>query len=82
MANSVTSQIIIDGPRNTVVKVAGILDTSDLASTVVADPAVLVGIDNTGGLEGSYLPPRRAELQHRRRAGGEAVLGRGHALVD
>lgn len=51
MANSVNSQIIIDGPRNTVVKVAGILDTSDLASTVVADPAVLVGIDNTGGLK-------------------------------
>jgi hypothetical protein len=51
VANSVATQLIIDGPRNAVLKVAGILDTSDLASTVIADPAALVGIDNTGGLK-------------------------------
>lgn len=39
MANSVTYQILNDGPRNAVVKIAGVLDTSDLSSTVVVDPA-------------------------------------------
>lgn len=39
MANSVTYQTMIDGPRNTVVKIAGVLDTSDLASTIIIDPA-------------------------------------------
>lgn len=48
MANSVNTQIIQDGPRNVVVKVEGILDTSDLASTVIVDPSTLAGMDNTG----------------------------------
>lgn len=51
MANSVNTQIIQDGPRNVVVKVEGILDTSDLASTVIVDPAILTGMDNTGTLK-------------------------------
>lgn len=51
MANIVNTQIIIDGPRNTVVKVAGILDTSDVALAPIIDPATLVGIDNTGTLK-------------------------------
>ena len=51
MANSVNTQIIQDGPRNVVVKVEGILDTSDLASTVIVDPATLTGMDNTGTLK-------------------------------
>jgi len=55
MANSVTSQIILDGPRNCVVKFEGILDTSDLGSTVVIDPALLVGVDNTGTLKAAKL---------------------------
>lgn len=33
MANIVTQQILVDGPRNTVVKIVGILDTSDVAAT-------------------------------------------------
>lgn len=48
MANNVTTQILVDGARNVVVKFEGVLDTSDLASTVVVDPAALAGIDNTG----------------------------------
>ena len=48
MANSVTTSIVVDGPRNCVIKVEGILDTSDLASQVLVDPAALVGMDNTG----------------------------------
>ena len=51
MANALTTQLIIDGPRNAVIKIVGVLDTSDLASTVFADPAVLTGIDNTGFLK-------------------------------
>lgn len=33
MANLYSRQLIVDGPRNTVVKVAGVLDTSDIAAT-------------------------------------------------
>ena len=51
MANSVNTQIIQDGPRNLVVKIEGILDTSDLASTVVVDPSTLAGMDNTGSIK-------------------------------
>lgn len=39
MANSLKTQIITDGPRNATVKVTGVLDTSDLAYTVVVNPA-------------------------------------------
>lgn len=55
MANSVTSQIVLDGPRNVAVKFEGILDTSNLASTLVVDPALLSGIDNTGTLKATKL---------------------------
>jgi len=48
MANSTSTQVLMDGSRNAVVKFEGILDTSDLGSTVVVDPANLTGIDNTG----------------------------------
>ena len=48
MANSTSTQVILDGARNAVVKFEGVLDTSDLAYTVFLDPATLVGIDNTG----------------------------------
>ena len=51
MANSVNTQIVQDGPRNVVIKVEGILDTSDLASTVIVDPSVLAGMDNTGTIK-------------------------------
>ena len=36
MANVVTRQILVDGPRNVVVKLAGILDTADLMPTGAA----------------------------------------------
>lgn len=55
MANIVNIQTIIDGPRNTVIKIVGILDTSDLATTVLADPALLSGIDNTGAVKAQRL---------------------------
>jgi hypothetical protein len=51
MANVVNIQTIIDGPRHTIIKVSGILDTADLGNTTVADPALLVGVDNTGQLK-------------------------------
>ena len=51
MANSVNTQIVQDGPRNVVIKVEGILDTSDLTSTVIVDPSVLAGMDNTGTIK-------------------------------
>lgn len=44
MANVTTIQILNDGNRNAIVKITGVLDTSDLASTVVVDPASLLPI--------------------------------------
>lgn len=44
MANSVTIQTIVDGAANTIVKITGVLDTSNLTSTTVLDPATLVPV--------------------------------------
>lgn len=41
MANVVGIQTLVDDARNTVVKVDMLLDTSDLGSTTVVDPALL-----------------------------------------
>ena len=62
MANAVTTQILLDGPRNTVIKVVGVLDTSDQAQMVIADPATLCGIDNTGALKAAKLAINRIVL--------------------
>jgi hypothetical protein len=39
MANVVNTQILVDGARNAVVKITGVLDTGNVSSTVVVDPA-------------------------------------------
>lgn len=62
MANVVTTQIVNDGPRFAVIRVTGVLDTSDLAATVIANPATLVGIDNTGALKAATF--RVLEMQY------------------
>jgi hypothetical protein len=41
MANAFATQILSDGPRNAIVKITGILDTSNLASTVAVDLTTL-----------------------------------------
>ena len=41
MANAFTTQIIQEGPRNAIVKVTGILDTSNLALTTAVDITTL-----------------------------------------
>lgn len=48
MANSTSIQILNDGPRNVVVKVDGLLDTSDLSSFTIVDPALLSDMDING----------------------------------
>ena len=40
MANIADIQILTDGPRHTVVRLAGILDTADIAITDLLDPAL------------------------------------------
>jgi hypothetical protein len=55
MANSLSVQVVQDGPRNVVLKVEGILDTSDLASTLLISPATLAGMDNTGTIKAANL---------------------------
>lgn len=39
MANSLNVQTIIDGPRNLIVKVTGVLNTSDIAAVQVVTPS-------------------------------------------
>jgi hypothetical protein len=48
MANSTSIKIVQDGPRNVIVKFEGVLDTSDLTSTTVLDPALLADMDIWG----------------------------------
>lgn len=55
MANSVTTQIIVDGPRNSVIKVVGILDTSDVSATAIVDPASLSYMDDTNQQRASQV---------------------------
>lgn len=43
MANVTSTQVLVDGARNAVIKFEGILDTSDLGSTVVVDVSALDG---------------------------------------
>ena len=62
MANSVNTQIVLDGSRNCVIKVEGILDTSDLASTVIVDPSTLQGMDNTGTVKALDLIIERIQF--------------------
>lgn len=42
MANALTSQTLLDNERNLVMKLIGVLDTSNQASTVVVDVSALV----------------------------------------
>jgi len=46
MTNSVTTQILEEGPRNVIIKVAGVLDTSDYALT----ETILMSALNQGGI--------------------------------
>ena len=55
MANSVNIQTILDGPRNVVVKVEGILDTSDQASMTLVDPAALGYMDGQNRVKAKHL---------------------------
>lgn len=40
MANAIAVQVLQDGPKNTVVKVTGILDTANATLTTLLDPAL------------------------------------------
>lgn len=55
MANVTSTQILIDGPRNVSVKLEGVLDTGDVANTVLLDPALLQGIDFSGSAKAAKL---------------------------
>jgi hypothetical protein len=55
MADPFGVQILLDGPRNTVIKVDGIAATSNLAYTIIANPATLFGIDNAQQIKSPLL---------------------------
>lgn len=44
MANSITTQIMTDGSRNTTVKIVGFIDTSNIAVQTAISPASLVPV--------------------------------------
>jgi hypothetical protein len=44
MANAITYQTLIDGARNTIIKVTGVLDTSNMVETSVIDLSTLVPV--------------------------------------
>ena len=48
MANTTSVQILVDGPRNVVLKYEGTLDTSDLSKETVVDPALLSDMEING----------------------------------
>ena len=39
MANVLSTQVLNDGRRNAVVKITGVLDTSNVSNTIIIDPA-------------------------------------------
>jgi hypothetical protein len=47
MANILSTQILVDGERNAVVKITGILDTSNVSTTTVVDPASFTPVPTT-----------------------------------
>lgn len=49
MANATHLQTLVDGPRNLVVKVTAVLDTSNLANTEVVTPATSFAVSSAGG---------------------------------
>lgn len=55
MANSVTTQILLDGPKNVNIKIEGVLDTSNVAYTALINPATLQGMDWTGAIKAQHL---------------------------
>lgn len=54
MANSTTNQTLVDGPRNVIIKLDGLLDTSDLSGVVIVDPATLSDY-NINGVKATKL---------------------------
>ena len=50
MANVVNTQLLMDGPSNVIIKLTGILDTADITSTVLLDPATLSSMGENLGL--------------------------------
>lgn len=61
MANNVSVQILVDGRENTVVKMQGVLDSSDVVSTVLVDPALLSDLGPFAGLKASNLRIKRIQ---------------------
>lgn len=51
MANVISNQVLLDGPRNVIIKQTGILDTADVANSVLIDPAVLMPTDLVNGVK-------------------------------
>jgi hypothetical protein len=51
VANVIAITVVNDGPRNTQVELQCAINTADQPQTLLIDPAVLQGMDNTGALK-------------------------------
>lgn len=61
MANTIVTQILVDGPKNVVAKIDGFVDTSDLALTTLLDPATLSTIFPEQGTSGAKATKLRVD---------------------
>ncbi len=61
MANSLTTNILVDGSKNAVINVSGYLDSSNLAYQSLILPNNLFGIDSSGAAKAAALAIRKIQ---------------------
>lgn len=71
MANSTSVQVLVDGPRNVVVKYEGVLDTSDVSYVAIVDPAARSPMFDNGAKASTF---RIKSIQHNIEDGLAVVL--------
>lgn len=55
MANAITTQTLVDGERNVVIKIDGYIDTADVTTTAIIDPATLSDMVSRTGTKATQL---------------------------
>jgi len=59
MSNVTTSQVLLEGVRHVVLKLTGVLDTSNVAYGIIVDPANLTPMETDG-----IIKPAGVRLEH------------------
>jgi hypothetical protein len=55
MANLITTQLLMDGPSNVILRVDGFVDTADVSASILIDPATLSAYDTYTGVKATKL---------------------------